>query len=225
MPPRNPRQQWVGVASSSFITHHRRSPPDITLDHSHSCTAGKPFYTSFSPRPPPVLSSPPPPQRPPRRLVLRRLAQLQRRVREVKLVRAHLTKLARGSATDLEACRRVGLGDVIDTKVCTLCTLLTLCTLRTLRILRLRPFFLHAIRVLVYISIFCANHTHSLEGLRSVLHHHVTGKSSCRSRPRLREGTSHWRHAGRDLSQDFSVKRIEFCGGPLRACIGTAVRI
>ncbi|CAB1111999.1 unnamed protein product [Ectocarpus sp. CCAP 1310/34] len=45
-----------------------------------------------------------------------RLAQLRRRGREIQLTRAHLAKLARGSATDLEACRLVGLGDVIDTK-------------------------------------------------------------------------------------------------------------
>ncbi|CAM9341336.1 unnamed protein product [Ectocarpus fasciculatus] len=44
------------------------------------------------------------------------LAQLRRRGREIQLTRAHLAKLARGSATDLEACRLVGLGDVIDTK-------------------------------------------------------------------------------------------------------------
>ncbi|CAM9231779.1 unnamed protein product [Ectocarpus sp. 13 AM-2016] len=45
-----------------------------------------------------------------------RLAQLRRRGREIQLTRAHLAKLARGSTTDLEACRLVGLGDVIDTK-------------------------------------------------------------------------------------------------------------
>ncbi|CAM9163702.1 unnamed protein product [Pylaiella littoralis] len=44
------------------------------------------------------------------------LLPFSRRGREVRLVRAHLAKLARGSATDLEACRGVGLGDVIDTK-------------------------------------------------------------------------------------------------------------
>ncbi|CAM9150551.1 unnamed protein product [Scytosiphon promiscuus] len=45
-----------------------------------------------------------------------RLAQLKRRGREVQLTRAHLARLVRGSATDFEHCRRVGLGDVLDIK-------------------------------------------------------------------------------------------------------------
>eukprot|EP00904_Undaria_pinnatifida_P013309 jgi/Undpi1/9108/HiC_scaffold_26.g11566.m1 len=45
-----------------------------------------------------------------------RLAQLKRRGREVRLVRAHLAKLARGDESDFEACRRVALGGIIDVK-------------------------------------------------------------------------------------------------------------
>eukprot|EP00903_Cladosiphon_okamuranus_P017572 g16185.t1 len=45
-----------------------------------------------------------------------RLAQLKRRGRELQLTRAHLAKLADGSETDLETCRLVGLGSVIDIK-------------------------------------------------------------------------------------------------------------
>ncbi len=46
-----------------------------------------------------------------------RQAQLKRRGRELRLTRAHIAKLAGGSETDLEACRMVGLGNVIDIKV------------------------------------------------------------------------------------------------------------